>query len=78
MKKVNILQNTGRCQECQFWIDRGGQNLGWCVSEKIAVNFEEFQSDQFMCQCENIRTQMDDTYIITGMDFGCIHHVKKA
>ena len=68
------MQENNLCFNCQFWIDRGaGHKLGWCVSEKIAKNFEEFGSDNIMCQCENVRTQMEDTYIITGGDFGCIH-----
>ena len=68
------------CKDCKTWVDRGGGSmarLGWCVSEKIARSFEEFPEDGFMCQCENIRTQMDDTFIITAQDFGCIHFIAK-
>ena len=72
------MQENQTCENCSTWVDRGGTHkLGWCVTEKIATGFEDFQSDNVMCQCENIRTQMEDTYIITGKDFGCIHFKAK-
>jgi len=75
-----MLENA-KCQDCQSWVDRGGQigvKLGWCVSEKIARNFEEFPDTGVMCQCENVRTQMDDTYIITARNFGCVNFKPKS
>ena len=78
MFEEDILQENNRCVNCRAWIDRGGgDKLGWCVSDKIAKNFEDFQSDNFMCQCESHRTQMEDTYVITGRDFGCVHFAHK-
>lgn len=74
------MQENNRCYNCLAWVDRGGNSevkLGWCVSDKIAKGFENFGNDGFMCQCENIRTQMDGTFIITGRDFGCIHFTEK-
>ncbi len=46
---------------------------GWCVSDKIAKSYKGFAKDNIMCQTENIRTNLDDSFLITGSEYGCIH-----
>ncbi|GMT49271.1 MAG: hypothetical protein IEMM0008_0810 [bacterium] len=65
------------CKDCQFWVPRGQGNSntsGWCVSPKIAKSYEGFAKDSIMCQTENIRTNLDDSFLITGSEYGCVHY----
>ena len=68
-----------KCQDCKTWVPQSSDNkTGWCISLKIARNFNEFDKTSIMCQCEQIRTNMDDTFLITGELFGCVNFISRV
>ncbi len=67
-----------RCKNCGSWVKHGAlHSSGWCVSDMIAKGQEEFQDNSIMCHCEDIRSRMDDTFLVTGAEYGCVNYKPK-